>query len=68
MTPADVPQIQKLSREEKIQLVEDLWDLIAAVADDLPVSQNEKKILNERLAAHQKSPDSALSLEEFKAS
>ncbi len=66
MTIADIPQLQQLTKNEKIQLVEDLWDSIATVPDDLKISEEEKAILNARLQAHQKSPDSVLSLDEFK--
>jgi len=66
MTMSDIPQLQELSKEEKLQLVEDLWDSIATLPDDLPVSEEEKSILNARLEAHRKSPGSALSLEKFK--
>ena len=61
-----MPEIQKLSKEEKLQLVEDLWDAIAALPDDLPVSDQEKALLDQRFQAHSESPDEALTLEEFK--
>ncbi len=66
MTLADIPQLERLTKEEKIQLVEDLWDSITVLPDDFPVSEAEKAILDARLAAHHQSPDSALSLDEFK--
>ena len=62
-----MPQIQGLTKEEKLQLVEDLWDAIASMPDDLPVSDEEKALLEQRMKAHAESPDEALSLEEFKA-
>jgi putative addiction module component (TIGR02574 family) len=66
MTLADLPALQKLSKVEKLQLVEDLWDEIAALPDDLPVSAQEIALLNTRQAAHRAAPDEALSLEDFK--
>jgi putative addiction module component (TIGR02574 family) len=66
MTLADLPVLQKLSKAEKLQLVEDLWDEIAASPDDLPISAEEIALLNKRRAAHRAAPDEALSLEEFK--
>jgi putative addiction module component (TIGR02574 family) len=66
MTLDEIPEIQHLTKEEKLQLVEDLWDAIAAMPDDLPVSDEEKAILDKRFNAHSESPEDALTLEEFK--
>ena len=68
MTLADLPAVQQLSREEQLELVADLWDHIATRPDDdlLPVSPEEAALLDQRLAAHEAAPESALSLDEFK--
>ena len=66
MTVDQIPQIQNLTKEEKLRLVGDLWDAIAAMPEDLPVSDTEKALLDQRLKAHMESPDDALTLEEFK--
>lgn len=68
MTLADRPAVQQLSREEQLELVADLWDHIATQPDDdlLAVSSEEAALLDQRLAAHEVAPESALSLEEFK--
>ncbi|GEM_PF-6568863 len=54
MTLGEMPQLQTLTKEEKLRLVEDLRDAIAAMPDDLPVSdalplEEFKKRLAERL-------------------
>ena len=66
MTLADLPALQRLSKAEKLQLVEDLWDEIASLPDDLPISAEEIALLEGRSAAHRAAPGEALSLEEFK--
>jgi putative addiction module component (TIGR02574 family) len=66
MTLEEIPQFDKLTKEEKLQLVEDLWDSIAAMPDDLSVSGEEKRLLEERFQAHTRSPETALTLPEFK--
>lgn len=68
MTLADLPAIQRLSRPEQFELVADLWDHIAAQSDDdlSSASAEETALLDQRLAAHEATPDRALSLEEFK--
>ena len=47
-----------LSIPERIQLVEDVWDTIAAEADLVELSEGEKKVIDERLKAYQQNPDS----------
>jgi len=66
MTLEEIPEIQQLTKVEKLQLVEDLWDAIAAMPDDLPLSDEEKALLDRRFEAHSDSPADALTLEDFK--
>lgn len=47
----------ELSIPERIQLVEDIWDTIAARADAIELSEEEKKIIDSRLAAYHKNPN-----------
>ncbi|KAA3614765.1 MAG: antitoxin [Calditrichaeota bacterium] len=46
-----------LSIPERIQLVEDIWDTIAAKADSVVLTDREKKIIDDRLKAYHKNPD-----------
>ena len=41
--------IQRLTIEERIQLVEDIWDSIAIDADQLPVTESQKRELDRRI-------------------
>lgn len=67
MKLADLPAVQQLSREEKLQLVADLWDDIAALPDeDQEISAEGFAQLEQRLASYLANPEKALSLEEFK--
>jgi putative addiction module component (TIGR02574 family) len=47
----------KLSIPEHIQLVEDIWDTIASETESIELTENEKKIIDERLEAYHKNPD-----------
>jgi putative addiction module component (TIGR02574 family) len=46
-----------LSIPERIQLVEDIWDTIAAEADRVELTEEEKKIIDERLKAYHQNPN-----------
>jgi len=46
-----------LSIPERIQLVEDIWDTIAAEADRVELTKEEKKVIDERLKAYHQNPN-----------
>ncbi|MBI2908128.1 MAG: addiction module protein [Chloroflexi bacterium] len=47
----------ELSISERIQLVEDIWDTIASEVEAIELTEDEKRIIDERLAAYHKSSD-----------
>ena len=47
----------ELSIPERIQLVEDIWDTIATEAEAIELTEDEKRIIDERLEAYHKNPD-----------
>ena len=55
-----------LSPAEKLQLVEDLWDDLAATPEDVPVHDWQKDELDRRKANLLKNPGSGISWEEAK--
>ena len=57
MNKINVVDTLKLSIPERIQLVEDIWDTIAAQAESLELTEGEKKIIDERLEAYHSNPD-----------
>ena len=56
MSPSQLEQLLSLSVEERIQLVEAIWDSIADRPDSLPVTGAQRAELDRRLAAHRKDP------------
>ena len=46
-----------LSVAERIQLVEDLWDSIAEIPEEVPLNDAQKAELDRRLEAYRRSPD-----------
>jgi putative addiction module component (TIGR02574 family) len=65
MRVADIPEIDRLSPSEKILLVEDLWDGIAADESSVPVPQSHKEELDRRLRRYKSHPGNVLSLEKL---
>ena len=61
-----VTSIFDLSPSEKLQLVEDLWDDLAATPEAVPVHEWQKQELARRKANLAKNPSTALSWEEVK--
>lgn len=61
---ADATSIFDLSPSEKLQLVEDLWDDLAATPEDVPVHEWQKVELDRRKANLLKNPASGLTWEE----
>ena len=46
-----------LSIPERIQLVEDIWDTIATEAEAIELTEDEKRIIDQRLEAYHRNPD-----------
>ena len=49
--------ILSLSIPERIQLVEDIWDTVAAQVDAIELTKDEKKTIDQRLTAYHKNPE-----------
>ena len=52
-----VSQFRELSSDEKIQLVQELWDEIAEEVSRRPLSESQRRLLDERLADEEQNPD-----------
>lgn len=67
MKLVDLPAVQALTLREKLQLVDELWEDVAQEMDSLEVTEEEKKLLDERWADFLDDPFRALTLDQFKA-
>lgn len=64
-TPIASAEYMKLSVSERFQLVEDIWDSIAADATNtVELSQAQKAELHRRVAAHRTDPSTAVPWEQ----
>jgi len=60
-------EIEKLSIPEKIRLVEEIWDSIAATPKEVPVPQWQLDELERRVEAYRQNPQEGVSWEQVKA-
>jgi putative addiction module component (TIGR02574 family) len=60
--------IDQLSIEERLELVEELWDSIAESADAVPLTDAQRAELDLRLAEHAATPEDVIAWEDVKAS
>jgi len=60
MSKVPIEELLELSVYERIQMVEDLWDSIAAEQESIPVTDAQKQELRRRLDEHEADPDSAI--------
>jgi putative addiction module component (TIGR02574 family) len=59
-------QVFELTLSEKLQLLEDLWDSIAQVPEQIPVLDWQKEELAKRKAAYLQNPNAGSSWEAVK--
>lgn len=60
--------IDRLSVDERLTLVEDIWDTIATDSRALPLTEPQRAELDRRLADHESSPEDVVLWEEVRAS
>ena len=54
----NIPQeFKDLPVQSRIEYVQDLWDFIVEGAEDIPVPESHKRILDSRAAAYDAAPD-----------
>jgi putative addiction module component (TIGR02574 family) len=67
MSDTDVAEILKLPVEERMRLVELIWESLAADPSALPLSDAHRAVLDERLAEHERNPDDVATRDEILA-
>jgi len=68
MSSPNIEEIVKLSVAERIELVEDIWDSIAATPDSLSVTDAQRQELDRRLADYRDHPDDVRSWQRVRSS
>jgi len=59
-------EFNNLSLSEKILLMEDIWESIISSKENLPISNEQKKELDERLSLYNKNQENVKSWSEIK--
>ena len=66
MSKVSLTDVLQLSVSERIQLVEDIWDSIAALPEALTLTEAQRQELDRRLDDHLAHPDDVIPWEEVK--
>jgi putative addiction module component (TIGR02574 family) len=64
---ATLAEIKSLTIDERLALVEALWDSIAAESENLPLTEAQRQELERRLADDEANPDDGVSWDEVRA-
>lgn len=67
MSDSDIAEILNLPVEERLRLVELIWESIAANPSAVPLSDAHRAVIDERLAEHARDPDDVVSRDEVLA-
>jgi putative addiction module component (TIGR02574 family) len=67
MSSTDIDEILKLPIEERLRLVELIWESIAATPAAVPLGDAHRAVIDECLAEHARSPDDLLTRDEVLA-
>jgi putative addiction module component (TIGR02574 family) len=60
------PGIDRLSPEDRLALVQEIWDSLAEDVEHAPLTDAQRRELERRLAAHEASPGDVIPWEEVK--
>jgi putative addiction module component (TIGR02574 family) len=64
MSDADLAEILNLPAEEKLRLVELLWQSLSATPSAIPLGDAHRTAIDEALAEHRQNPDDVLTFDQ----
>ncbi len=59
--------IDQLSVDDRLQLVEAIWDDIASTLESREIPQSHKDLLDDRISSHEKNPRAGVSWDDIQA-
>ena len=57
-------EIEELSPDERLRLIDDVWETFEAAPESLELSQSHRELLERRLEQFEKDPDATVSWDE----
>lgn len=67
MAALPIADLLKLDLATRLKIVEQLWDSIVDSERELPLSREDRDVLDQRLAAHRRDPDAGAPWAEVRA-
>jgi len=64
MSKAEVAEMLKLPAEERLHLVELLWESLCDIPSEVSLSEAHRAAIDGELAEHRRNPDDVLTLEQ----
>ena len=67
MSDADIAEILMLPVEERLRLIEMIWESLVRNPSDVPVGEAHRAVIDERLAEHQRNAEDIATRDEVLA-
>ena len=67
MSDTDIAEILQLPVEERLRLVQLIWESVAVDPSAVPLGDAHRKVIDERLAEHERSPDDVITRDDVLA-
>ena len=67
MSDTDIAEILQLPVEERLRLVQLIWESVAVDPSAVPLGDAHRKVIDERLAEHERNPDDVISRDDVLA-
>lgn len=65
MSDTEVAELLKLPAEEKLRLLELLWESLSATPSSVPLGDAHRAAIDEALPEHRRDPDDVLTMEQM---
>ena len=67
MSDTDIAEILQLPVEERLRLVQLIWESVAVDPSAVPLGDAHRKVIDERLAEHERNPDDVVTRDDVLA-
>lgn len=67
MVKLNIDALRELSVPDRVRLAQALWDSIQPTTEQLSVTEEQKRVLDQRLRDHEADPSSAISWDELRS-